>query len=290
MADPYAPNERFIAQARGRCRPGQFIISALLVFIGWSFLRDVLLLPLNRAEGIGLTRWSFVLELSAFALLVFILDRVLWRSYGRRWTSALGDPGRLLPDFARVLAGCLALYSFFLLLGFDGSGAMQRPLGAWLAFLPVALVGIALQTGAEEVFFRGFLHQYAATLFKSPILWMGGPALAFGLVHAANDPSSAAAIFSYVAWTTAFAVACIDLTARTGSIGAAWGLHLSVNLAALTVATSEGAPMSAAALFVYPAQPETMPAPDPSLLLYGLVFELAFLAVLWLMARNMIAR
>ncbi|MEL6914548.1 MAG: CPBP family intramembrane glutamic endopeptidase [Pseudomonadota bacterium] len=290
MTDPYAANKRFIAPARGGARPGQFVVTALLVFFGWTFLRELVFLPIDRSDGVGATRWSFFLELAAFAVLVVVLDRVIWRAYGRRWTSLLGDPARLLPDFARVLVGCLALYLFFLLLGFDGSGASQRPLGAWVAFLPVALLGIALQTGAEEVFFRGFLHQYAAALFKHPLLWMGGPALAFGLVHAANDPTSAASVFAYVAWTTAFAVACIDLTARTGSIGAAWGLHLAVNVTALTVATTEGAPMSAAALFVYPARPDAMAGPDPAFVLFGLVFELAFLTVLWLMARNMIAR
>ncbi|MEO0677127.1 MAG: CPBP family intramembrane glutamic endopeptidase [Pseudomonadota bacterium] len=289
MADRYAANARYIAPAQGAGSPGRFLVTALLVFVGWLFLRELALLSVGRGSDIGATRTSFFLELMAFALLIVVLNWAMQRTYQRHWTSLLGDRTRLLGDFTGVLGGCLALYGALILMGWDPTLVTQRPLLPWLAFLPIALFGIFIQTGAEEIFFRGFLHQYAAAWLKKPVLWLFLPSLVFGLSHAFNDPASVLTALSYIVWTTAFAIACVDLTARTGSLGAAWGLHMAVNITALTVASNAGAPMSAAALFLFP---ERAPEYETSgaFALIAMAFELFFLFVLWLVARNVVRR
>ncbi len=46
-----------------------------------------------------------------------------------------------------------------------------------------------IQTGAEELVFRGYLQQQLAARFASPLIWMVLPALIFGAVH--YDPATA---------------------------------------------------------------------------------------------------
>ena len=60
--------------------------------------------------------------------------------------------------------------------------------GLWLSFLPLAMAGILLQTGAEELLFRGYLQQQFAARFKSAGPWLILPSVLFGLAH--YDPSA----------------------------------------------------------------------------------------------------
>ncbi len=46
--------------------------------------------------------------------------------------------------------------------------------------LPLTLAGLVVQTGAEELLFRGYLTQQLAARFEARAIWMGVPALAFG--------------------------------------------------------------------------------------------------------------
>jgi membrane protease YdiL (CAAX protease family) len=52
-----------------------------------------------------------------------------------------------------------------------------------MSFLPLALVGVLIQTGAEEVLFRGYMQQQLAARFSSPILWMVLPSAIFAALH-----------------------------------------------------------------------------------------------------------
>ncbi|MEM9853209.1 MAG: CPBP family intramembrane glutamic endopeptidase [Pseudomonadota bacterium] len=286
----YAPNARQTAYLSDRLKPASaFLFAALTVFLGWFFVRQTLFIFLPEGSLQGETRLGFTAHMAIFALLAFFTMRAARYLHSVDWRFFLGDPARLLPDFLRVLGACAAIYAILIAMGLDPSLATMRPLAGWLAFLPLALVLIFLQTGAEELFFRGYIHHFATVYLKEPLLWLAVPSAIFGLSHVFNDTSTAAAAFAYIIWTFAFGVACVDLTARTGSLGAAWGLHFAVNVAALGLASEEGAPMSAAALFLFPARSEDY-APDGSVALISLVFELFFLAVLWLAARNAVRR
>lgn len=101
-----------------------------------------------------------------------------------------------------------------------------------LPWLPLALIGLLIQTGTEELLFRGYLQQQLAARFGSPLIWMGVPSLAFGALHYAPGEYGAVAWF-VVIWAVAFGLATADLTARTGNLGAALGLHFANNAATL---------------------------------------------------------
>ena len=182
-----------------------------------------------------------------------------------------------------------SIYAILIFMGWDAAGPTMRPFLGWLLFLPIAIIGILIQTGAEEFFFRGFLHQFCSVYLRKPLLWLLVPSVLFGLSHMFNDTSSVATATAYVVWAAAFGVACADLTARTGSLGAAWGFHMTVNVVAMCIATQDGGPMSAAALFIFPERTDEY-VPDGGLIAIATVFELFFLFVLWLAARNALRR
>ena len=110
--------------------------------------------------------------------------------------------------------------------------ALQRPrrnrplIPGWRG-CPSSLV-LLIQTGTEELYFRGYLQQqFAADLRQA--LGLDGTAVAFVRHRALYERQRAQTGWLYVFWATLLGLACADLTARTGNIGAAIGLHLSNN-------------------------------------------------------------
>lgn len=113
------------------------------------------------------------------------------------------------------------------------------PLTSVLLFLPLAAILLFIQTGAEEILFRGYLMQQLAARFKSPIIWLALPSVAFGLVH--YDPET----MQHMVWWVVIAItvsgfAWADLTRVTGNLGAAWGWHFMNNFMLLNFVTLPG--------------------------------------------------
>ena len=99
---------------------------------------------------------------------------------------------------------------------------------------------------AEELLFRGYLTQALAARFRSPLAWALVPSLAFGALHWDGAAYGADAWLA-VAAATAVGLALADVTARTGNLSAAIGLHFANNVAALLVVAMPG-PTAALAL------------------------------------------
>jgi membrane protease YdiL (CAAX protease family) len=204
-----------------------------------------------------------------------------------RWLHA--RPGRSLfgqhvpRDFltAIVIAGAIyVLLGLALPLPFEP--VPNTSMSLFLSFLPVALVAIAIQTGAEELVFRGYLQQQLAARFRSPIVWMLIPSLLFGLAHV--DPTAG----WDQAWTvlppTLFGLIAADLTRVTGSIGLAWGLHFLNNCSAfLLMALRDN--MSGLALYTTPFGVEELSLANP--LLWQ---EMMITVIIWACIRLWIAR
>jgi membrane protease YdiL (CAAX protease family) len=99
----------------------------------------------------------------------------------------------------------------------------------WLTWALPALAGILVQVHAEELFFRGYLQRMLAARWRQPAIWLGIPAVAFAATHLPN-----AAAFGANAWLVLLVpflvgLAAGDVTARTGGIGGAVGLHFANN-------------------------------------------------------------
>ena len=165
--------------------------------------------------------------------------------------TLFGPRARLVRHFAAAAGLVAVVYAVSLTF----SAATAPPLrnlspDLWLRLLPAALVLILIQTGAEEMIFRGYLLQQMAARFRWRLAWLVIPALVFGALH--YDPTTAGSNALLVAGSaTVFGFVAADLTARTGSLGAAWGLHFANNVAALLVVATQGT-ITGLALYVTP--------------------------------------
>lgn len=192
-----------------------------------------------RSVGDGADPGTMLLLLSTFAggwLGVWLAVRLL---HGRGWRSLFGHPPAVLRDFVLGSAmlfgvgGGLALLAAPLLPPLTPALAPS----VWLMVLPLAVLGLLVQTGAEELVFRGYLQQQLAARFAAPAIWMGLPSILFGLAHYAPE-SAPGTVWLVVAATGLFGLIAADLTARTGNLGLAWGLHFANNVLAILVVTA----------------------------------------------------
>lgn len=105
--------------------------------------------------------------------------------------------------------------------------------GDWAARLALALPLLLVQTGAEELVFRGYLLQQMAARFRSPLAWAVFPSLLFGALH--YNPFAPGGLPAAMIVPAAGGIVLAAVTARTGGIAAAWGVHFGVNALALLV-------------------------------------------------------
>lgn len=192
--------------------------------------------------GDGSDPWSLIFLLATFLggwLGVALALRFLHR--GQSLRSLLGRAPVVLRDFVLGVAmmagigGGMALAAMPLLPTFE----LATPLSVWLAFLPLALVGVLVQTGAEELVFRGYVQGQIAARFSRPLVWMGVPTVLFGLAHF-SPQAMGANTWLVVMATGLFGLIASDLTARTGSLGLAWGLHFANNVLAILILSVTG--------------------------------------------------
>lgn len=177
----------------------------------------------------GNTRTSMTLILLSFAgaVLGVCIATILVH---RRSPLTLFGPGRaMLRDFG-IAVGVFFVLQMIMYAGwaFFFDGIPQRSFGSVLAFLPIAAVLILIQTGAEELLFRGYLMQQLAVRFQSPIVWFVIPPIAFGLLHY-NPQMMGDLTWVVVIIISITGILWTDLTRVTGNIGAAWGWHFANN-------------------------------------------------------------
>ncbi|TCP40612.1 CPBP family intramembrane glutamic endopeptidase [Rhodovulum marinum] len=287
----YQPHERLTAPARARpalWRLAAGAITALAVYYGLIYALFGLVAIARGADiaasvfsGIFVTTLTAAGTLGLLASFGFLVIGTLVAAQlfqHRGLTTLTGPPSLAASHFARVLRALALLYAAVWLL--LPSGVPLTPhvgFGRWLTLLPLAVPLILLQVGAEELFFRGYLQQQLAARFRNPAIWIGLPAALFAWGHYMPEETGANALM-VAAWAGVFAAAAADLTARTGTLGAAVALHFANNAVAILFLSLPG-PVSGLALYTYPFAPD-----DPALTPLFLV-DLAVIGVSWLAAR-----
>ncbi len=288
--------ERYVAPARTRPQIWRLILGAVVVAVlsmaGFAAIFGLLWL-LFGAEGarhiaIEMSRADtprgVFLLLSGFAGMALgpvVAVRLVHR---RRAITLFGPPVQAQRDFlvaAAVVAGVNAVALTGWSLIFDAVANLQ--FATWLVLLLPGLAGLALQTGAEELVFRGYLLQQLAARFRSPLVWMGLPSLVFGLAHydpATNGPNT----WLVVGATFLFALLAADLTRVTGSIGAAWGFHFANNVMAILVLSLDGT-ITGLSLWRTPYG-----AGDSTLLPGLLAMDAAVMLLAWAILRRVLQR
>ena len=243
--------ERFVAAARRKPQLWRLLVGLVIVmavYVGWfAAVIAVGFLVLSAVQP-GFDPAALMEADTPLAVLVVLATFVGLAAgpivaaaalHDRSARSVVGAP--LRRPF--LLAGAIAAGVFaanYLLLPMAFDPVSNTPWSVWLPLLPVAVVGLLIQTGAEEVAFRGYLQTQLAARFRSPWVWMVLPSVVFGLMHldpAGQGPNA----WWIVAATTLFGLAAADLTRVTGSIGAAWGFHFANNFAALLILGLDGA-------------------------------------------------
>lgn len=241
---------RFVAPAR--VRPALWrlglglviIVAAQAIALG-ALVGGIRLLHGPGAAGTWMAKLSVASTpatmLTVLALFAPLLGGVVLaaRLLHRRGLHSLLGP-HVLRDALRGAGVTLAVFVPLIALAW-AAGATQPnlPPAIWLALLPLTLLGVAVQTLAEEVLFRGYLMQQLAARFRARWVWIGVPAVVFGLLHL--DPAGmGGAALAMLAFATLFGLVAADLTVRSGGIGLAWGLHLANNLVGLGVMATQG--------------------------------------------------
>lgn len=203
--------------------------------------------------------------------------------HGRSLGSLLGRAPRVLADFVLGAAVLFVVGGGLGALALPWLPALEpaTPPAAWLALLPLALAGVLIQTGAEELVFRGYLQQQLAARIAQPLVWMVLPSILFGLAHFSPE-TSGEATWLVVAVTGLFGLMAADLTARSGNLGMAWGLHFANNVLAIMVVSAMPG-LDGLALF-------RLAERGPEILIPLLWFSMALLVAVWGTCRLVLAR
>lgn len=156
------------------------------------------------------------------------------------------------------------------------------PVMAWLKWLPLALPLVLLQTTSEELIFRGYLQQQLAARFFAKWVWMGIPSVVFAALH--YNPEAGMNTWLILITTFAFALIAADLTEKTGSLGAAMGLHFVNNVFAMLVLAVQDT-ITGLALYVTPYT-----VADSTHLPIGIGLDLILLFAIWRLLRAVVTR
>lgn len=258
----YPAHEELVGPARAKSALWRFVLGLILVVIVYVVGLAALFGALVLLSGFaGANEWlarmsaadsptATLLVLATFVGMgigSLLAARILHR---RPFWSLFGARMRLLRHFGLAAGLCVVIYGLSALMPSPIEPVRNLSMGMWFSFLPLALVGVLIQTGAEEVLFRGYIQTQLAARFSSPLIWMVLPSALFAVLHYQPEMLGEDAWFM-VAAIFLFALLAADLTARTGTIGAAWGFHFANNCAAILIVGIEG-PLSGLALYTVP--------------------------------------
>ena len=288
---PYTAFNAYIAPAVPRSELWRILSGLVLAgFFGFVSLQAIMLSLLailgpdearNTAYEMatGATPMAVVALLFCYLPVTGGLALALALMMRRGLVSLIGPLWASSRNFARVALPLVLLWLVLLPLStMDATVTTNLSLGQQLPWLPAALLGLVIQTGTEELIFRGYLQQSLAARFRSRWVWMVLPSLLFGLAHFSPQQYGALA-WVVVAWTALFGLVAADLTARTGNLGAALGLHFANNVSAVLFLGMSG---NIGGLALFNAAVDTS---DPAQALPFLLGDALTLLVGWLAAR-----
>lgn len=256
--------ESYTACAGPYCEPWRTALGVLIVaavYAGGGYLMVKLAIKIAESVQLG-AGYAMVFELatssSKRAVLIALFSAVLmlpglWLVlrflHHRSLLSVIAPTGRVhwgnytrAVLFIMVFAGVTSIPVLL-----NAEFTRQLTLSQWLPWLAPALVLIFLQTATEELVFRGYLMQQLAARFQSRWVWWVLPAALFGAVHyntLTYGDNALLVVFS------AFITGLIfgDITARSGDLSIALGLHFANNL---TVILLLGVPGQLSSLSLY---------------------------------------
>ncbi|MEO0774540.1 MAG: type II CAAX endopeptidase family protein [Pseudomonadota bacterium] len=284
----YDPHDSLIRPARKSANPVRLLLGMALAMAIYLSLLILFVNMVPQLLGPQVSRQLFdesgggyvFFTLFQFAFMIVALSMVLRTLHRRQLRTLIGRRDRALSDFLLCARYLVPLYLFFWLMPMPEGFQLEDhlSLGPWLMILPLALPLVMVQIGAEELAFRGYLQSQLAAKFRHPVIWMGIPSFLFGLLHYSPEMAGENA-WMLVVWSGLFGMAAADLTARSGTLGAAIALHFVNNVFAILFAAPEG-DFDGAALYTFPLSLDT-----PGLATTLLPLELLMTLCAWLCCR-----
>ncbi|WIY26633.1 CPBP family intramembrane glutamic endopeptidase [Parasedimentitalea psychrophila] len=290
----YAAQEALVSGARNRAQLWRLILG-LLVIIGVGFLLYSLaysllasLFPGPWLAGLqdGSNPPAMLALLGGFGFVIVGVTVAAWLMQRRSLFSITGSPRAMARQFAQVSLYLMALAGALLLLPPYQMGApmvANLPVLTWLALLPLSAAALLVQTGAEEILFRGYLQQGLAARYRQPLIWLVVPSLLFALGHYLPAEAGENAVLIAI-WAGVFGILMADLTARAGTIGPAVAVHFFNNFTALLLFASPSS-LNSLALYLLPYEMSDAAALRP-----WLAVDFALMVIGWLVARLAIRR
>jgi membrane protease YdiL (CAAX protease family) len=290
----YAPHQLLTEPARPSAQLWRVIVGFILIMIVmYGLLRSILFLceqalgeqaaiimmdALNHAD----TPWAMLSLLGLMGLMGLSTFVIAETVHGRSAISLLGPMPLALGQFWHVFRVLVPLGVGVQILTMGQPVVPGLAFDAWLPLFPIALIALLIQTGSEEILFRGYLQPALATRFKHPLVWLLIPSVIFALGHHSDETYGANA-WMVTAWAMVFGMLAGDLTARSGTLGPAIAFHLANNLFAITVTALAG-DMSGLAL-------RHIPIAADNLALRPLLYvDFAVMIISWLAARLALRR
>lgn len=290
----YSAFEALVAPARARS--GALRLVAGMVLIALLYTAFVLIWTVLAASVLpvggdlmsvlrGDSVWGMVIVMSGFGTMILALFMVLNVLHKRDLKSLMGPRSLAMAQAWAVgrLSVPLIVVIYLIPMPGDGEAVQVMALSQWLLLLPLSFALLAVQCGAEELVFRGYLQSQFAAESRSPLVWMVLPSLIFGWLHYAPDVYGEAAMW-VAAWAVVFGLLMADLTARAGTLGPAIILHMLNNFMSLSV-VGFADELGGMALYHLPYSPD-----NAEMMMALMPLEFLSMVCLWLVARIAIRR
>ena len=289
----YKLHENLVNPARQKSGIFRLLLGLVILTLIYLVLLTALLFALKLAMGsvwVGNLRPGVVTSpgqtltlLGSFSTMAIAVGAVVLILHHRSPTTLLGGLRPAFDQFRRSIRGLFPYLIILILLVFSSQD--MRPhlaIGTWLTLLPITLVLLMVQVGAEELVFRGYLQSQLAALNAPTFVWILLPSVAFGLLH--YDPTTTGDLAPWIVlWAIFFGVAAADLTARYGTLGPAIAMHFANNFAAITFMGFKDN-LGGLNLYVYPFSISNTSKFTEMLLLETFALGLAYLSIRWAMA------
>lgn len=249
--------EAYIAPARRRPAFWRILVGLLLIllcFIGWQviLLVAITLPKLLRAGGDTTAVNDFLnsvmtlstptgvfIALAAFAGTWGGVALAAWALHKRGFRTLFAAPGRpLFRGFGTGIAVALAATVLSAVISWPTGADPVRStitIAEWLPLVAILLPLVLIQTGAEELVFRGYLLQQLAARWSHPLIWGVLPSFLFGAMHWWNVDEGWLASALYVTTTACFGFAAAAMVWKSGSLAPAFGFHAMNNLLGFSI-------------------------------------------------------
>jgi uncharacterized protein len=227
----------------GRSSVWLYLIAVILGYLGLQLGSIPVFLVLGRflgeaaATGFVAVEYTFAGVIVVVLLVVkFLLGRPSWSVALPSWPPRWADYG---VGMAIWWAAMTPFYLALILFGRLTFQCWSSFSGEGLLLFLVMIVGVAIQTGAEEIYFCGLLAQVTRRITKWIPVVLVVQALFFAHLHGGNVKAwggGIAAMTPYFA--TAMALGCA--TWRSGSLMMPMGMHFANNSTLFLLVSTKG--------------------------------------------------